>query len=74
MSEEWRRDGTEDILVIPEDETAALVEGLLTDKDSVFYQAILDFVKTYQQLSPESQKIVDQFVHDSIENKKNRKA
>lgn len=74
VNEEWLRDGTGDILIIPEDETAALVEDLLTDKDNVTYRAILSLVKTYQQLSPESKKIVDNFIHDAIENEKNREA
>lgn len=74
VSEEWLRDGIGDMFVIPEDETAALVEDLLTDKDNVTYRAILSLVKTYQQLSPESKKIVDNFIHDAIENEKNREA
>ena len=74
VNEEWLRNGTGDILIIPEDETASLVEDLLTDKDNLTYRAILSLVKTYQQLSPESKKIVDKFIHDAIENEKNREA
>ena len=74
VSEEWLRDGIGDMFIIPEDETATLVEDLLTDKDNVTYRAILSLVKTYQQLSPESKKIVDKFIHDAIENEKNREA
>lgn len=74
VSEEWLHNGIGDKFIIPEDETAALVEDLLTDKDNVTYRAILSLVKTYQQLSPESKKIVDKFIHDAIENEKNREA
>lgn len=74
VNEEWLRDGSGEMFIIPEDETAALVSDLLEDTDNEFYQSILEVVHTYQQLSPTSQEVLRQFGKMYLENMKNRKA
>lgn len=58
---------------IPDDEDAALVSEILEHTDRRFYQAVLNIVRTYSQLSPESQSALDVFVDQLLENAKNRK-
>lgn len=74
VNEDWLRDGIGEPFVIPEDETAALVYDLLEGADSELYQTILDIVRVYQQLSPESQEVLKNFCRQLAENAKNRKA
>lgn len=74
VNEEWLRYGTGDILVIPEDEDAAIIESLLTERDDVVFHAILSICKSYNKLAPESKKILQDLVKDAIENEKNREA
>lgn len=73
VNEEWLRDGSGEMFIIPEDETAALVSDLLEDSDNEFYQSILEVVRTYQQLSPTSQEVLREFGKKCLENMKNRK-
>lgn len=73
VSEEWLRDGTGDMFLLPDDETAALVSDLLEEADDEFYGMVLDVVRTYQQLQPESQEVLRNFCKQLAENVKNRK-
>lgn len=73
VNEEWLRDGSGEMFIIPEDKTAALVSDLLEDSDNEFYQSILEVVRTYQQLSPTSQEVLREFGKKCLENMKNRK-
>ena len=74
VNEEWLRYGTGDILVIPEDKTAALVAELLDNPDNHFYKSVLNLVATYNQMSPASQKVLEEFAERYLENEKNQKA
>lgn len=74
VSEEWLRDGTGDMFVIPEDEDAALVSELLENPDNAFYKSVLNLVATYKQMSPASQKVLEEFALKYLENEKNQKA
>lgn len=59
VSEEWLRDGTGEMFRLHDDETAALVYNLLMDsEDNEFYSSVLEVVRTYEQLKPESQQII----------------
>ena len=73
VNEAWLRDGEGEIFQIPDDEDAALVSEILENTDRRFYQAVLNIVRTYSQLSPESQSALDVFVDQLLENAKNRK-
>lgn len=74
VSEEWLRDGTGDMFVVPEDEDAALVSELLENPDNAFYKSVLNLVATYKQMSPASQKVLEEFASKYLENEKNQKA
>ena len=73
VNEEWLSDGEGEMFQIPDDEDAALVSEILEHTDRRFYQAVLNIVRTYSQLSPESQSALDVFVDQLLENAKNRK-
>ena len=73
VNEIWLRDGEGEMFQIPDDEDAALVSEILEHTDGRFYQAVLNIVRTYSQLSPESQSALDVFVDQLLENAKNRK-
>lgn len=74
VNEEWLRDGTGDMFVIPEDEDALLVSELLENPDNKFYRSVLNLIKTYKEVSPASQKVLDEFAEKYLENEKNQKA
>lgn len=73
VNEEWLRNGTGDIFIIPEDETAALVSGLLEEPDNEFYSMILDIVRTYEQLAPDGKEVLKNFGKQFLENVRTRK-
>lgn len=73
VNEEWLRTGEGDMFQIPDDEDAALVSEVLENPDVKFYQMMLNMVRTYKQLSPESKKVVEDFIDQLLENSKNRK-
>ena len=66
VNEEWLRNGTGEMFILPDDETAALVSGLLEEPDNEFYNMILDVLHTYEQLSPESQEKLKNFCKQLI--------
>lgn len=73
VNEEWLREGTGEMFLVPDDETAALVSDLLEDADGEFYGMVLDVIRTYQQLQPESQEVLRNFCNQLAENRKTRK-
>ena len=73
VNEDWLRSGKGDMFVIPDDETAAIVSNLLETTDNEFYNTILDVLHTYDQLSPESQEVLNDFCKKLLETIKNRK-
>lgn len=73
VSERWLRDGVGEMFSIPEDETAAIVYDLLQNSNDEFCKMVLDVVRTYQQLHPDSRKVLENFCRQLAENVKNRK-
>lgn len=73
VSEEWLRSGKGDMFVIPDDEDAVLVSDLLENTDDVFYQSVLELIRTYKQLQPESQQVLRNVLQQFAENIKSRK-
>lgn len=73
VNEEWLRNGTGEMFIIPEDETAAIVSDLLESNGNEFYDLILDIVKTYQTLQPMDQEVIKNFCQQLAEAQKNRK-
>lgn len=72
INEEWLRTGKGEIYQISEDETAKIVSDLL-GKSNPFYDIILDITKTYQQLDPKSQKVLQEFANMLLENQHSKK-
>lgn len=68
VNEEWLRTGDGDMFIqIPdEDETAALVYGLLGPDREAFYNIILETIKAYKKLSPNSQKVVNELMDNVL--------
>lgn len=60
VNEEWLRTGTGEMYTTPEDETANIVSDLL-EESNPFYDIILGITKTYQQLDPKSQEVLQNF-------------
>ncbi len=73
VNPDWLENGTGDMFIIPEDDTAALVSELLEEPEDEFYQMILEVVRTYKQLSPDSRDVLQKFGKQYLENMKNRK-
>lgn len=68
VNEEWLRTGEgEMFLQIPEeDETAALVYDLLGPDKESFYDIVLETIKAYKKLSPNSQKVINELMDNVI--------
>ena len=62
VNEMWLRTGEGDMFQIPDDEDAALISEVLENPDDKFYQMLLNMVRTYKQLSPESKKVAEDFI------------
>mgnify|MGYP004634592667 CR=1 FL=1 len=73
VNEKWLRSGEGEMFVIPDDEDAVLVSDLLENTDDVFYQSVLELIRTYKQLQPESQQVLRNVLQQFAENIKNRK-
>ncbi|MDU4971100.1 MAG: helix-turn-helix transcriptional regulator [Hungatella hathewayi] len=74
VNEEWLRSGVGDMFIkVPvEDETAALVYGLLGPGRESFYNMVLEIIKAYKQLSPNSQKVINELVENVFSNIKEK--
>ena len=73
VNDDWLLNGAGDMFVVSDDETADLVSDLLEEPDNEFYHSILELVRTYKQLSPESRETLREFGKMYLENMKNRK-
>lgn len=74
VNEEWLRDGTGDMFKEPDDEVAELVSNLLEEPETAFHSMILNIMRTYEQLKPDSKEVLQDFCKMLLDNEKNRKA
>lgn len=73
VNPDWLKDGTGEMFIAPEVDTAYLVSELIENDDDEFYQAVLELVRTYKQLSPDAKKIIRDAGKQYINNLKSRK-
>lgn len=76
VDEEWLRTGDGDMpqKLSEEEEVAALVSDLLEDgRDNPFFEIILEIVQTYNELSPASQKVLQEASKKLVENLSKKK-
>ena len=76
VDEEWLRTGDGDMpqKLSEEEEVAALVSDLLEDgRDNPFFGIILEIVQTYNELSPASQKVLQEASKKLVENLSKKK-
>lgn len=70
VNEEWLRSGTGEMFSLPEDEVAVIVSDILENPDSKFYQILLNLARTYSELSPASQEVLEHYAENFIANLK----
>ncbi len=76
VDEEWLRTGDGDMpqKLSEEEEVASLVSNLLEDgRDNPFFGIILEIVQTYNELSPTSQKVLQEASKKLVENLSKKK-
>lgn len=76
VNEKWLKTGEGDMprKLSEEEEVAALVSDLLEDgKTNPFYEIILEIVQTYNELSPASQKVLQEASKKLVENLSKKK-
>lgn len=75
VDETWLRTGEGETFVkrSEEEEIADLVYELMDPKDDDFYIAVLELIRTYQELSPSSQQIIKETASKFMNNLKKRK-
>lgn len=76
VDEEWLRTGDGDMpqKLSEEEEVAALVSDLLEDgRENPFFGIILEIVQTYNELSPTSQKVLQEASKKLVENLSKKK-
>ena len=73
VNETWLRTGEGDMYIIPDDDVGTLVSEILENPDDRFYQSILNLVRTYKQLSPESKYVLTDFIDKLLQNNRTGK-
>lgn len=74
VNEEWLRTGEGDMFVElpPEDEVGVLVSQLI-DGDNPLFDIILETMRTFNQLTPDNQKIISSYCEQLLHNLKDKK-
>lgn len=74
VNEEWLRTGEGDMFIElpPEDEVGVLVSQLI-DGDNPLFDIILETMRTFNQLTPDNQKIISSYCEQLLHNLKDKK-
>ena len=70
VNRDWLENGTGEIFLSPSDDIGDLISEIIENKDEDFYKMVLELVRTYQQLSPDSKKVLIDFARKYQENAK----
>ena len=70
VNREWLENGTGEMFLSPSDDIGDLISEIIENKDEDFYKMVLELVRTYQQLSPDSKKVLIDFARKYQENTK----
>lgn len=73
VNEEWIRTGNGEMFLPPEDEVGILVSQLIDDKNNPSLNLILETMRTFNQLTPEDQKIIASYCEQLLHNLKDKK-
>lgn len=75
VNEKWLRTGEGEMFkeLTGNDEIATYVYGLLQDGDSPLNSLIIEIMRTYYELDPKSQKVIDNTIATLISNIQNKK-
>lgn len=75
VNEEWLRTGTGKMFVElpPEDEVGIWVSQLIEERNNPLFDIILETMRTFNQLTPEDQKIVSSYCEQLLHNLKDKK-
>lgn len=68
VNEEWLRDGSGEMFIIPEDEFASIASNILEYPDDEFYKLVVNILKTYDQLQPNSKEVLKDFSKKLLRN------
>lgn len=66
VNEDWLRNGNGDMCIPAEDEDAAIVSDLLEESNSL-YGIIKGIMKTYKKLDIDSQKVIENFAEELLD-------
>lgn len=71
VNEEWLRTGQGEMFhELPEEDEVALIVSELLEEDNPFYRRVLNAVKIYKDLTPQSQAVISDFVEKLFEAEK----
>lgn len=75
VNEAWLRTGEGEMFVaLPEeDEVADMVYDLLGDNKNSFHELIIEIMRTYKELSPGSQEVINEYVSKLLANMAQKK-